>query len=389
MAPQMSLDSLVSLRVNRPGRADRGVVTDATVDTLLAANAPVAIGVSGGKDSCTLAFATVAHLDAIGHTGPRVLVHSDLGRVEWRDSLPTCERLADALGLELVVVRRKAGDMMDRWLTRWKNNVARYAELSCVKVILPWSTPSMRFCTSELKTAVIWAELARRFPGQTIVSAAGIRREESTNRAKAPISKSVGRFAKNRRGTRGLDWNPILEWTTRDVFAHLEANSFALHEGYTRYGMTRISCAFCIMGSVGDIAASASCPDNAAIYREMVELEIVSGFAFQGARWLGDVAPHLLTDVQRTELEIAKAIAARRAAIEAMIPAHLLYTAGWPTCMPTQAEAELLCAVRREVAALLGLAVKYTEPAALLARYAELMAAKPAADDDDDAEVVS
>ena len=42
----------------------------------LAANAPVAIGVSGGKDSCAAALATIEHLDAIGHTGPRLsLIH--------------------------------------------------------------------------------------------------------------------------------------------------------------------------------------------------------------------------------------------------------------------------------------------------------------------------
>ena len=43
-----------------------------------------------------------------------------------------------------IVVRRAAGDMMDRWLKRWSNNLARYVNLNCVKLILPWSTPSMR-----------------------------------------------------------------------------------------------------------------------------------------------------------------------------------------------------------------------------------------------------
>src|SRR5581483_2926625 len=99
------------------------------------------------------------------HRGPRVLIHSDLGRVEWGDSLPQCERLAAHLGLELIVVRRQAGGLMERWQTRWANNVARCAALECVKLILPWSTASMRFCTSELKTAIICRELVQRFPG--------------------------------------------------------------------------------------------------------------------------------------------------------------------------------------------------------------------------------
>jgi 3'-phosphoadenosine 5'-phosphosulfate sulfotransferase (PAPS reductase)/FAD synthetase len=152
---------IAKIRVRVPGRVDRGVETNPEVDALVAAGAPVAIGVSGGKDSCVAAIATVEHLDQVGHTGPRILIHSDLGSVEWRDSLPTCERLAARLGLELVVVRRAAGDMLSRWETRWENSKRRYADLSCVRVILPWSTPAMRFCTSELKSAVIAAESSR------------------------------------------------------------------------------------------------------------------------------------------------------------------------------------------------------------------------------------
>ena len=371
-------------RAPRAGRIDPPVATDDAVERELRAGAAVAIGVSGGKDSCALAFATVAHLDAIGHTGPRVLIHADLGRVEWRQSLPVCERLAALLGLELIVVRRAAGDMMDRWLGRWKNNVARYADLSCVKVILPWSTPSMRFCTSELKTAPICSALVRRFPGQTIVSACGIRRAESNSRtsgrAIAPIAKVQKKLASKTHRTTGLDWHPIIEWEHADVFASLEARGFALHEAYTRYGMTRVSCRFCIMSSDPDRRAAAAAPESADLYREMVDLEITSTFAFQGNAWLGDVAPHLLTDEQRAGLAQSKAVAKFREDAEATIPKHLLYTAGWPEAMPTREEAEHLCTVRRVVGAMLGIAVSCTEPDELLARYAELMAAKAAKD---------
>lgn len=55
------------------------VATTPEIDRLLNDGAPVAIGVSGGKDSSAVAFATVAHLDRIGHSGPRVLIHSDPG----------------------------------------------------------------------------------------------------------------------------------------------------------------------------------------------------------------------------------------------------------------------------------------------------------------------
>jgi hypothetical protein len=236
----------------------------------------------------------------------------------------------------------------------------------------------MRFCTSELKTAVICRELIRRFPGQTIVSACGIRREESTNRAKAPIAKPQAKLVSRKHSTSGLDWHPIIEWTETDVYAFLAARGFELHEGYRLWGMSRISCAFCIMGSVADIAASVSCPDNQVVYREMVALEITSTFAFQGSRWLGDVAPDLLTPELVAGMATVKARAARRQAAEARIPKHLLYTKGWPTVMPTLAEAAVIAEARREVAEAVGLEIRFTTAAAVRARFAELMAAAAA-----------
>lgn len=374
----ISTTPLVALRVRRPALLVRGVEVDATIAELLAADAPVAIGVSGGKDSCAAAIATIEHLRAIGHRGEVVLVHADLGRVEWSASLPTCERLAAFLGVELLVVRREAGDMMDRWLQRWRDNVRRYAQLSCVTIILPWSTPGMRFCTSELKSHPIAAALVRRFPGKRIVSACGVRREESKDRSGALTSEESDLLNKKTRGTSGVNWNPIAAWTSDDVFAYCAARGFEMHEGYTRFGMSRISCAFCIMANIADLTASAANPAHAALYREMVDLEIASAFAFQGSRWLGDVAPHLLTDDQREGLARAKERAKRVKLAQKRIPKHLLYTRGWPTVMPTRQEAELLAEVRREVADALGIQIERADARAILDRYADLMAKKMA-----------
>lgn len=360
------------------------VELDDDVRALIAAGAPVAVGVSGGKDSCAAAIAVVEHLRTVGHRGPVVLVHADLGdadpalNVEWDDSLPTCARLAKFLDVELIVTQRAAGGMMKRWQKRWQNNVARYAELACVKIILPWSTPSMRFCTSELKSAPIASALVKRFTGQRIVSACGIRREEgngreSSPRTNAPTSKINKRLVNARSKTSGVDWNPIAAWSTADVFAICAARGFQMHEGYA-LGMSRISCRFCIMQDLSDQRVSASVEANAPVLRTLVALKIRSTFAFQGSRWLGDVAPHLLDEATRAVLVAAKARAAQRVEIERGIPKHLLYTKGWPTVMPTQAEAELLCEKRIQVAALLDLSIRYTTPTELRARYAELMA---------------
>lgn len=344
------------------------------IDDLLARNAVVAAGVSGGKDSDACAIAVNKHLNAIGHTGPRILVHSDLGRIEWAESLPQCERLAAHLGWELLVVRRQAGDMMDRWQGRWQNNVARYIDLSCVKMILPWSTPSMRFCTSELKAAVISSALKKRYPGQHIVNVTGIRREESDNRAKAPIAKEDPRL--KRKGLEGYTWNAIIEFKLDQVLGTIASSGLNLHEGYSKYGMSRISCVYCIMSSEADLMASAGCVDNHDVYVELVELEIASTFGFQGNRWLADVAPHLLTHDQRSAVVDAKERALLRQRAEARIPKHLLYAKGWPTVMVTTAEAKLIADVRIEVASLLNLYVGCTTADEVALRYSQLLVEK-------------
>ena len=344
------------------------------INSLLAQYMPVAIGVSGGKDSDVVAFETVRFLREVGYTDNIILIHSDLGRVEHKDSLPTCERLAKRLGLELVIVRRQAGDMMDRWLVRWHNNVERYAQLECVKLILPWSTASMRFCTSELKTAILCRELVERYPHQTILSVSGIRRQESATRAKAPVCSPQTKLTSATYQTQGYNWHPLLSWTTEEVLAYHRYHNFDLHEAYTKYGLTRVSCAYCILGSLADLIASATDPNNHDIYREMVELEITSTFSFQGDRWLADIAPHLLDGQTLQKVVKAKRQALLREQIESRIPKHLLYTKGWPTVMPTRHEAILLSKVRQEIAEAMELSIQYSDPGAIVERYAELMA---------------
>ena len=68
----------------------REVLVTPEITSALEVGAAVAIGVSGGKDSAATALATIDYLEDAGHRGPRVLIHSDLGRVEWRQSLPAC-----------------------------------------------------------------------------------------------------------------------------------------------------------------------------------------------------------------------------------------------------------------------------------------------------------
>lgn len=134
-----------------------------------------------------------------------------------------------------------------------------------------------------------------------------------------------------------------------------------------------MSCAFCVLASRGDLRAAARCEDNADIYRELVRLEACSTFSFQPGHWLGDVAPALLDASLQADLAQAKERAQARLAAEAEIPRHLLYTAGWPTCLPTSHEARHLAAVRRRVAKAVGIEVGFCDGSAVLERYRHLL----------------
>lgn len=126
--------------------------------------------------------------------------------------------------------------------------------------------------------------------------------------------------------------------------------------------------------SGGTSRNAATCDDNAAIYRELVDLEIRSTFSFQSGKWLGDVAPALLDSGTRERLVEAKERARRREAAEATIPPHLLYQKGWPVAVPTAQEAALLAGVRLEVAAAVGLTIDYATPDQVIGRYVALLA---------------
>lgn len=200
----------------------------------------------------------------------------------------------------------------------------------------------------------------------------GVRRQESSARSKMPISAPLASLST--KGRTGVTWNAIIEWTIDEVFTEIAAAGLALHEAYTVYGASRVSSAYCIMSTLDDLRAAASCADNHDVYREMVRLEAASTFAFQGQRWLAEVAPALLPASLAADVARAKTVAIQRQAIEAEIPAHLLFTFGWPTIRPAPEEAELLASVRRRVADVVGLEAKYTHGSDVLHRYDQLLA---------------
>lgn len=341
------------------------------------ANTVVALSISGGKDSTVLATETNEYLNRIGFTGTRILVHSDLGAIEQHESATICRRLSDHLQIPLHTVL-PLRPMLEQWEFRAESVARRFINLETVRISTPWSSSKLRFCTSQLKTTPICSYLKRTFPGKMILNAIGLRRQESAGRAKKQITQENNLLVGKKLGTRGITWNAILDYSLEDVFLAHKRHNFPLHEAYTKFGLSRVSCSFCVLASESDLRASLSDDRNHEAFRRIAQLEIKSTFGFKDGFWLSDLAPHLLTENERTGLANAKNKAIKRRMGDKQIPVELLFNAetGFPAFQPTLAQAERLGHARAEIGEILNLPVKYTTAVAVYNRYAELLEIK-------------
>jgi 3'-phosphoadenosine 5'-phosphosulfate sulfotransferase (PAPS reductase)/FAD synthetase len=370
-------DCYVAFILEEAGRHQVSITREIAI--LIASGSPIAFGSSSGKDSSALVIKVNKFLDAVGHAGERIIVHAHLGDIEWKGVIEHGQKLARHVGLEFVQVRRAKGGMISRWYQREADNFTRYRTLSCVTVISPWSSAALRFCSSEQKIQPITSYLAKRWPGQAIINAIGIRREESPDRAARSIAQVNKRLIRAD-GTSGMDWNAIIELLAEEVFLINRRDGIGVHFAYDTNG--RLSCCVCVLSNEKDLRGACSVDSNIPAILRVIALELHSGFSFQPSRWLADIfaqeRPELFTDEMRQELASAKRVAASRKLIEKRIPKELLYEKGWPTFQPTMEQCEIIASVRREVAALYGIEILYTTAEEVYARYAELLAEKAA-----------
>jgi len=225
------------------------------------AGALFAVNHSAGKDS----QAMLIHLRNIGIPDDQmVVVHADLGEVEWPGNVAHIE--ANSFRLPLIIAEPKTGffDMVER------------------RGMFP--SAAQRQCTSDLKRGPIERELRRflkenpRFGGR-LVNCMGMRVGESPARAKkAPLQRSA---RNSKAGREWWDWLPIHELSTEEVF---EAIAQAGQEPHPAYGlgMTRLSCCFCILASASDLRISAGA--NPRLYARYCKTEIRLGHTLSMSR---------------------------------------------------------------------------------------------------------
>src|ERR1700730_18061660 len=131
----------------------------------------IVVNSSAGKDSQAMLDYVVEQVDLATVSRDRlVVVHADLGRVEWPGTRELAEEQARHYGLAFVAVARPQGDLLEHIAQRGM-----------------FPSPSARFCTSDHKRSQIWkvfTQLTARsqqagIKRVRILSCMGLRAEES------------------------------------------------------------------------------------------------------------------------------------------------------------------------------------------------------------------
>jgi len=228
---------------------------------------------SGGKDS----QAMLAKLILMGFKGKLVIVHADLGEMEWEPMHNWIKSIS--FGLEVNVV---VGDL-DFW------------ELCRKYQRIPGG--ASRFCTNELKTKPCEKFMKQYCKDNGItkaISALGIRAEESPSRA------TKGEFIVKLKGGRsGNDlkltvWNPILDMLLPEVNSIIEDAGQVKHWVYAK-GYSRLSCVMCPFGRVGEHAQMKD--DRPEVFQKMVDLEVELGKTIRVKSVKGEKVRKYLTEM--------------------------------------------------------------------------------------------
>lgn len=230
----------------------------------------IVINSSAGKDSQAM-LDYVAQLAREADVADRVVVvHADLGRVEWDGTKELAEEQAAHYGFRFEVFKRPQGDLLDHIRSRG---------------MFPSSTT--RFCTSDHKRGQIGklhTQLAKesREAGVTgrqvrILNCMGFRAEESSARAKRPVIEIDKRNTNGRREV--TNWLPIHDWLEPQVWECIKASGVRYHHAYD-LGMPRLSCCFCIFAPKAALMVAGKA--NPELLAEYVAVEKEIGHQFRG-----------------------------------------------------------------------------------------------------------
>lgn len=298
----------------------------------------IVLSSSAGKDSQCMIDVVCEQAEREGCLSRVVVVHADLGRVEWQGTRELAERQAAAYGLRFVAVWRRQGDLLKEVEGRGKwpgpatrfctahhktNQVSRVLTqltqettnetqtgagphvearegdlLAHVEARGMWPDPARRWCTSDhnrahvhrLYTAMTTTS-SRPAPKSLIgpvriLSCMGMRADESPARAKR---QPLVRNAAASNGKRHVDdWLPLHHWTEAEVWERIRSCRQAdmVHPAYA-LGMPRLSCCFCIFAPKSALMLAGR--HNPALLDEYVAVEARIGHRFRQELSMADV----------------------------------------------------------------------------------------------------
>lgn len=253
----------------------------------------VLINSSAGKDSQSMLDLLVAQADAEGVDRSRlVVVHADLGRVEWEGTRELAEAQAAHYGLRFEVTRARDKDGNERDLLTQVED--RHAALQAKgKVAAPWPSSAARYCTSDQKrgpvkrviTALTTELQAAGIAHPRILNCLGIRAQESAARAKKESFTAGDKTFSNTKRTVDT-WFPIFTWSVEQVWARIAQSGVAHHPAYD-IGMPRLSCVFCVLAPKSALVLAAQ--HNPELAKEYEAVEQRTGFTFQNGLSISEV----------------------------------------------------------------------------------------------------
>ena len=331
------------------GRPPAEMLVPTAIETALQQGAALAISISGGKDSQALLALLAPWFRARDYTGQLFAIHADLGRAEWEQTPAFVEQICALAGVPLVVVRRPKGDLVARITERMETTTAALEAVPQQEEAKAhyWPSATNRYCTSHLKAGPIdtalrnpahyWPSSAQRYctsdskrgpidsslrQFDIIISAEGVRADESRARAKKPgvevrNSITAAKLANlgpgaalhlRKPGQRvALNWRPLLNYSTAEIWQACGTTEMELqvrqhqHQkgrtsealagwvGHPAYvlGNERLSCALCVLGSKNDLLNGANY--NPETYGLYLELEVLGGSTFKHKESLFDL----------------------------------------------------------------------------------------------------
>jgi 3'-phosphoadenosine 5'-phosphosulfate sulfotransferase (PAPS reductase)/FAD synthetase len=264
----------------------------------------IALNTSGGKDSEVMLDVMIPLIDELGLRDRTVVVHADLGRIEWEGTKELAAEQAAIYGFELDVVTRDAHLPPEE-----RRDILRQIEYE--RKMFP--DMANRYCTSDHKTSQVVVQAVsprvnmiqcgspkcratrhvshRRLPtprlertAVQVLNCLGIRGAEGPARRMSNPFSFRHLISSSRREI--YNFNPLHLWSVEEIWERIRERDLPYHPAYD-HGMSRLSCAFCVFASKKDLLISAQ--HNKGLLKEYVRVEEKIGHTFRQDLAIRDV----------------------------------------------------------------------------------------------------